>query len=192
MEVKCARCDKTLYIGVEREMSALYVQPCACQLQKQIERTEQQLADQQAQRDLDVKTQRECAQGLRKQVEVAKESTRWYANKLQEEAQRHAAIKVELKDAQEANEQLRQECKERYNFRRDFEVAESGRLCNAYELACMKIATNTLASELEEVEQELSRYHEALEYFFASETVRLAVSWEVNDAMSMVWDQRNG
>jgi len=79
-------------------------------------------------------------------------------------------------------EQLRQECKEKYNFRRDFEVAESSRLCNAYELACMKIATNTLASELEEVEQELSRYHEALEYFFASETVRCAAPVAWNEA----------
>ena len=60
------------------------------------------------------------------------------------------------------HERVEQARWERDNFRRDFEVAESNRLCNAYELACMKMAANTLASELEEVERERDKLHSAL------------------------------
>ena len=48
--------------------------------------------------------------------------------------------------------------RERDFFRRDFEIAESHRLCNAYELARMKIGANALASELEEIEYQKEEY----------------------------------
>jgi hypothetical protein len=64
---------------------------------------------------------------------------------------RQFGIRLQEKDQQLQQERAAREQaeRERNSFRRDFEIAESRKLCNAYELARMKMAVNAIASELD-------------------------------------------
>jgi len=113
--------------------------------------------------------EREARERAEQRDERANARMDWYANKLQEEARQHAGTMERVKEAQEAESRERR-VRERYDkereraeqLKRSWRVAESNRLCNAYNLACMQTTANTIASELEEVERERDELHLAL------------------------------